>query len=311
VSRREPTNLAASVRRRLLNWSRDHSEDFLTLTRYAIERLLYRLSQSQYADRFVLKGALLLALWTRRLYRPTRDLDLLGYGESSQGALTSAFRELCSMNVEADGLVFDPHSVRVTEIREEEEYGGQRVQMVAMLGNARIALRVDVGFGDVVTPAAREVEYPTLLELPAPRLRAYPQETVIAEKLQAMVALGMTNSRMKDFYDVWMMSRELTFDGRVLARAIRRTFECRQTALPCATPVALTSAFALQPEKGVQWKAFLSRNGLEADSAEFARIVADLHGFLMPPLAAVVSGQGYDGTWHAGGPWVKTGASCF
>jgi predicted nucleotidyltransferase component of viral defense system len=289
----------------LLNLSRERGEDFnLTLTRYGIERLLYRLSQSERADHFVLKGALLLSLWTDRLRRPTRDLDLLGHGDSSQEALTQVFRDICVADVQADGLTFDADTVRVREIREDQEYGAQRVQLIATLGNARINLQVDIGFGDVITPGADDVEYPSLLGLPSPRLRAYPRETVVAEKLEAMVVLGMANSRMKDFYDVWMVSRELKFDGRTLARAIRATFQHRLVELPLTAPIAFTEEFVGNPDKGRQWNAFLSRNRLDAGGLGLASIVLQIRLFLMPPLLAAADGQEFEETWPAGGPWV-------
>jgi predicted nucleotidyltransferase component of viral defense system len=274
VSRKPPTNLPAPIRQRLLNLSRDRAEDFnLTLTRYGIERLLYRLSQSEHSDQFILKGALFLSAWTSRLQRPTRDIDLLGYGESSQVALTQLFRELCVADVEADGLTFHPDTVRVTQMREDQEYGGQRVQLTTTRGNARIHLQVDIGFGDAITPAPDDIEYPSMLGLPSPRLRAYPKETVIAEKLEAMVALGMANSRMKDFYDVWMMSRELQFDGRTLARAIEATFRRRRSELPHTAPTAFTEEFAGNPDKNTQWNAFLSRNRLDAGGIGLMQVI--------------------------------------
>jgi predicted nucleotidyltransferase component of viral defense system len=308
VNKRQPTNLPASIRQRLLNLSRDRGEDFnLTLTRYGIERLLYRLSQSERADHFVLKGALLLSLWTDRLQRPTRDLDLLGYGDSSQEALTQLFREICLADVQADGLTFHPDTVRVTEIREDQEYGGQRVLMTATLGKARINLQVDIGFGDVITPATVDVEYPSLLGLPSARLRAYPRETVTAEKLEAMVALGMANSRMKDFYDVWMMSRELDFNGRTLARAIRATFHRRRSELRHTAPTAFTEEFAGDPDKRAQWSAFLSRNPLDAGSMDLTQIIRQISLFLMPPMIAAANERELEKTWPAGGPWVAGG----
>lgn len=301
----QPTNLPASIRQRLLNLSRERGEDFnLILTRYGIERLLYRLSQSQHADHFVLKGALLLSLWTGRLQRPTRDLDLLSYGDSSQEALTQVFRDICVVEVQADGLTFHPDSVRVTEIREDQEYGGQRVKLTATLGNARIHLQVDIGFGDAITPAPDDIEYPSLLGLPSPRLCAYPKETVIAEKLEAMVALGMANSRMKDFYDVWMMSRELQFDGRTLARAIQATFGRRRSELPHTAPTAFTEEFAGNPDKGTQWNAFLSRNRLDVGGIGLMQVIGEIRLFLMPPMLAAANGQEFEQVWPVGGPWV-------
>jgi predicted nucleotidyltransferase component of viral defense system len=304
VSESRPTNLPASIRQRLLNLSRDRGEDFsLTLTRYGIERLLCRLSQSERADHFVLKGALLLALWTGRLRRPTRDLDLLGYGDSSQEALAELFRNICLVDVDADGLTFHPQTVRVKEIREDQEYGGYRVRLTATLVSARINLQVDIGFGDAITPATDDIQYPSLLGLPTPRLRAYPRETVIAEKLEAMVALGMANSRMKDFYDVWMISRELQLDGALLARAIQATFQRRRREIPQDVPIALTEAFAGDPGKGTQWRAFLSRNRLDADGLGLAQVVQQVHLFLMPPIVAAANGQEFAEMWPAGGPW--------
>lgn len=305
MSKRQPADLAASIRQRLLQVSRDNGEDFnRTLTRYGIERLLYRLSQSAYSHRFVLKGALLFPLWTKRLQRPTRDIDLLGYGDPSQEVLAQLFRDVCLADVQADGLTFHLDTIRVTEIREDQEYGGQRVQLTATLGSARINLQVDIAFGDVITPVADKVEYPSLLGLPSPRLFAYPKETVIAEKLEAMVALGMANSRMKDFYDLWVMSRELGFDGQMLARAMQATFQRRHTVFPRAIPIALTEEFAGNPDKGTQWKAFLSRNRLDAGDRDLVQIVREIQLFVMPPMSAAAHGYEFKAMWPVGGPWL-------
>jgi predicted nucleotidyltransferase component of viral defense system len=305
MTQEHAARLVASVRQRLLNLSRSRGEDFnLILTWYGIERLLYRLAQSAHGNQFVLKGALLFVVWTGKLHRPTRDLDLLGTGEPSDDRLAAVFMDVCLADVEGDGLSFDPATVRVEEIRATEEYRGRRVRMVAMLGKARIPLQVDVGFGDAITPAAQELEYPTLLEFPAARLRVYPKESVVAEKLQAMVVLGMLNSRMGDFYDLWWMSRMFEFDGAVLARAIEATFARRRTAIPRATPVALTEAFALEPDKMTQWSAFLSRNRLDVGGVEFADVIQQLRRFLEPCLSALADGREWDKTWPEGGPWV-------
>lgn len=217
-------NIAASVRQRLLERSRQRGEDFqFILSRYASERLLYRLSVSPHREGFVLKGALLFLLWGGELHRPTRDLDLLGFGDSSVAALEKVFRELCATTVEDDGLVFVAESVVAGQIREDQEYGGVRVKLVAMLERAKIPMQVDIGFGDAITPAARWHNYPTLLDAPPPRLRTYPRETVVAEKLEAMVSLGMSNSRMKDFYDVAVLARQFDFDGARSAVSSRAT----------------------------------------------------------------------------------------
>ncbi len=205
-------------------------------------------------------------------------------------------------DVEPDGLTFDPGSIQVTAIREDQEYQGQRVQLTARLERARINLQIDIGFGDVVT-AAPEVEYPTLLDFPAPRLRAYTKEAVIAEKLQAMVSLGLLNSRMKDFYDLWMISRAFDFDGATLAQAIQSTFERRRTEVPAGTPPALTPEFARDPTKVTQWKAFLRRNRLDVSGVEFGQIIEELAGFLVPLLSVIANRAEFNRTWPAGGPW--------
>lgn len=303
MSRARPANLAASVRQRLLNLSVTRREDpNLTLTRYALERLLYRLAQSDYAGEFILKGAMLFMLWTKSAHRPTRDLDLLGFGEASGERLTAVFQELCGVGVEPDGLEFDPDSIRVAEIREDQSYQGQRVKLNARLGNAKIPAQVDIGFGDVVTPAAQPIEFPTLLDLPAPRIRAYPPETVVAEKLQALVDLGMQNSRMKDFYDLWSIARQFSFEGKTLVAAVSATFERRATTLPKTVPTGLSGEFANDEQKNKQWRAFLKRAQLRERELSLLQVVDDLRGFLMPAILAAEKGEDFRHSW-VGGAW--------
>ncbi len=231
---------AASARDRLLALAREQGEDFqLVLTRYGLERLLYRLSHSPHHDRFVLKGAMLFILWSRNPHRPTRDVDFLGFGDSSEAGLLAVFRDLCAMPDQGDGVTFDPESVRVEPIRDDTEYGGMRVTLTGQLAGARIPIQADIGFGDAVTPETVVIGYPTLLDDPAPTLRAYPRETVIAEKYQALVALGMANSRMKDFYDLWVMARDFDYQGDTHAQATGNTFARRRTELPEGTPSGL------------------------------------------------------------------------
>ena len=239
-----PKDIGASVRSRLLRLAREQGEDFqLVLIRYANERLLSRLASSRHAQRFVLKGAALFTLWAGKPHRTTRDLDLLGFGEPGVDHVRQVFTEVLALEVPDDGVRFDLATLDVGLIREEQEYGGVRVEVVARITNAQVRLQVNVGFGDVITPEAAVVAFPPLLDFPAPRLRAYPRETVVAEKIEAMVHLGMANSRMKDFYDVALLARRFDFDGELLTRAIRATFERRKTPLPSTTPVALTTAF--------------------------------------------------------------------
>ena len=255
--------ITQSVRQQLLNRSRGSGENYnLLLTRYAVERLLYRLSQSAHADAFVLKGAMLFTVWTGALHRPTRDLDLLGFGEPSEERLVGVFCDVCGQAVEDDGMTFDESSVTAAPIRDEHAYAGIRLRMAAKLGQAQLNLQVDVGFGDVVMPDARFEAYPTLLDQPAPRLLVYSRESVVAEKLETMVSLGMANSRMKDFYDAWVLLERFEIDDAVLAAAIRATFECRRTPTPTTVPLALTAEFAGDPNKQRQWAGFLRRSGL-------------------------------------------------
>ena len=281
---KEIKNIGASVRARLQNLSRETGQSFeLILTRYTLERLLYRLSTSDYADRFVLKGAMLLTSWFADPHRATRDLDLLGFGDPSPDAMVAAFKEILATDVE-DGVEFDLDALRVDEIREELEYGGLRLRTTASIRGARIAVTVDVGFGDALEPGAEVIDYPSMLDLPTPRLKAYARETVIAEKFQAMVALGRANSRMKDFYDIWLLSQSFPFDDDRLARAIAATFERRETEIPAELPDALTPAFVEDEHKQRQWNAFLENVALHPGS--LADVIAGVAGFIMPHAIA-------------------------
>lgn len=303
VSREKPRNLAASVRQRLFNLAQERREDFgLVLTRYGLERFLYRLAQSHYRDQFILKGALLFELWTHGRYRPTRDLDLEGQGENSIPRIKRLFTEIMGQAVENDGLIFDSKSVRVARTKEEQEYEGLRVNLVARLERAKITMQVDIGFGDVIVPAPTEIQYPTLLNFPSPRLRAYPRETVVAEKLEALVKLGMTNTRMKDFYDLWRLSRDFDFDGTLLVEAIKSTFERRGTEVPAGTPLALTDEFSRDTQKAQRWQAFLKKSDLAQDHTTLQAVVTDLGRFLMAPLQAVTA-QPFRMNWLRGAAW--------
>jgi hypothetical protein len=239
-------------------------------------------------------------------HRPTRDLDLLGYGESTSSRLVEVFQRICACSVEEDGLVFDLDSVRAQPIRLDQEYLGQRVELNAFLGRARIPLQIDVGFGDVVTPPPEEAEYPALLPFPAPRLRVYPKEAVAAEKIHAMVVLGSLNSRMKDFYDIWVLAQATTFDGALLRQAIAATFAQRGTPLPASCPVALTAEFAQRPDVQNLWQAFLRRNRLSVGTRTFPSLLTELSDFLMPVLAPPTGSASFGLTWPPGGPWRDT-----
>lgn len=258
-------NLAASIRARLKQHADAAKQDFnLTLTHYGLERLLYRLSISAHAPNFLLKGALLFSLWYDLPHRPTRDADLLGFGPDDIDSAVTTFREICQIPVE-DGIVFDPSSVKGSVIRKEAGYGGVRIDLQAKLDGARIALQVDIGFGDAVTPAPQAISYPVLLDdLPAPQLRAYPKYTVVAEKFHAVCLLGMTNTRMKDYFDLWVLLGEDTLDAAELRRAIKATFARRKMSMPSSLPDGLSDAFVADASKQTQWNAFIKKNRLAA-----------------------------------------------
>lgn len=292
------SNVEASVRQKLFNLSKARNEDFqLVLIRYAIERILYRLSISSHRDRFVLKGATLFTIWAAAPHRATRDLDLLGIGENTPEQLTKVFRELCVVAVEDDGLKFHETDLSAAPIREDNLYGGIRIELLATLGKARIPLQVDVGFGDAVTPEPSESTLPVLLNFPAPTLRAYAKETVIAEKFHAMVTLGMTNSRMKDFFDVAWLADNFAFDETVLGNALLATFTRRGTAMPREMPLALTAEFYEDVVKQRQWLAFTQRINLRAS---LLRSVVEHIGIFLQPF---VDAQSKRRRWSAGGPW--------
>lgn len=274
---------AASIRARLRDVARQRGEDFnLTLNGYAVERYLYRLSKSGWADKFVLKGALLFDLWFDEPHRPTRDADFLAFGPDDTATIKSIVTEICAIEAD-DGIVYDPKSVRVEEIRENAHYGGQRVRLAGSLDGSRCTAQIDIGFGDAVTPEAAIATYPTLLDdTPAPVLRTYPRETVVSEKLEAIVSLGMANSRMKDFYDLRALAREGRVDSEVLVQALRATFDRRGTPVPEGVPPGLSDEFANDLPKIALWKGFLARNRLEAPT--LLEVVTEVRAALAEPM---------------------------
>ncbi len=290
-------NLSASILARLLTLAKQRGDDYsLLLNRFAMERLLARVSTSPYAERFLLKGALLFALWYDAPHRPTRDADLLGFGPDDEANLIATFRDIAAMDL-GDGIVFDPESVQAQAIREDNTYGGTRITLVSRIGSARCALQIDVGFGDAVTPGPQTVAYPTLLnDFKAPTLRVYPVYTVIAEKYQAMVMLGQANSRLKDFFDLAVIARRTELDCATLAAAITATFARRQTALPTQRPLALTKQFSGDAAKLRQWQAFLNKNRI--DAASLGDTVALLDDLLWPPTQVAGTNSQATAIWR-------------
>jgi hypothetical protein len=296
-------NTAASIRARLTNQAKANHRPFQeVLQHYGLERLLYRLAQSPHRGRFLLKGALLLNAWNAPISRPTRDIDLLGYAENDVAVMEAMFREICDVDVVDDGLRFDAKALVGRRVKEDADYQGVRLTFVAFLEKARIPMQIDIGFGDVVSPSPDERDYPTLLDLPAPNLRMYPRETVIAEKFEAMVQLGTLNTRMKDFFDIWLLASQFNFTGPELAQAIRKTFANRGTQLD-ANPIALTPSFTAAEGTQKQWTAFLKRSQLDNAPKNLDDARERLRSFVLPPTTALLAAQDFSASWSAPGPW--------
>ncbi len=303
MKRRELRNVPASIRQRLLNQARSSGRPFNELLQYfAMERYLYRLSRSSHAGKFVLKGALVFSSWRVSPIRPTKDIDFLGRLPNEIDEVAAIVKEICQQAVEPDGLIFDPSSVAGERIAEQAEYEGVRARFYGQLGTARVPMQIDVGFGDSVVPGPVMTDYPTILDLPAPRILGYTKETVIAEKFHTMVRRGILNSRIRDFFDVWALAQQFDFDGKVLARAIRATFAKRNTEIP-VRPVALSQEFAEDSSKILQWRGFLRKSKMEGPANEFPEVINSINIFLGPLSETLASGLDYSGRWKAPGPW--------
>lgn len=302
MTKRAITNQAASIHQRLLNLAKGSGRPFNELLQYyAIERFLYRLSLSKFQNQFVLKGALTMLVWQTPVTRPTRDIDLLGRVSNDLEAVRAVIAEVCQRVVGDDGLIFEPSSVATERIAEDADYQGVRVRFQGRLGNARIPMQIDIGFSDVITPAPVPITYPAMLGHPAAELMAYNRETTIAEKLEAMLSMGQLNSRMKDFFDVWLLAKHFDFDGRVLAAAVSHTFSRRQTPI-VSDPVCFTADFANDPTKATQWSAFTRTLKLTAAPA-FPDIIVFIQAFLEPVLAANAMKKEFSMLWKDSGPW--------
>jgi hypothetical protein len=299
-------NVAASVRQRLLNLARARKEDFgLLLTKYALERVLYRISRSPHRNLFVLKGALLFELWTDERYRPTRDADFLSKGDSDPARFAEIFKEICTTPVPDDGLALDPKTVTAERIKENADYEGVRVSFIGRIENARIPMQMDIAFGDTVTPAPAETAFPVILENPPPVLLTYPRETVVAEKFEAMVKLGVANSRMKDIHDLRMLARLFAFEGKALSEAISNTFARRKTAVPVSAPTVFTPEFFENKAKGQQWHAFVEKNRSYVPAITLQEAVGEIERFVMPLVTSAKGEDPQRWVWKPGGPWSK------
>ncbi len=299
---KSPKNIPASVRQRLFNRAKSERRPFNELLQYfAMERFLYRLSQSSHADRFILKGALMLRVWRSPEVRPTMDIDMLGRTSNEEIDIITQIRDILTEDVEADGLVFDPDSIQAEHITEDADYNGIRIRFLGALGSVRVNMQIDIGFGDIIFPKPEELDFPTMLNFSAPRLLCYSRESSISEKLEAMVKLGMLNSRMKDFYDIWLLSRQFDFDGANLAEAIRRTFLQRGTVLPTEIEV-FAEPFIVA--KQTQWEAFCKRLQQNHVPSLFREIMTSVNRFLSPIVAALSSDKPSPTNWIAPGPWI-------
>ena len=296
-------NITASVHQRLFNQAKESSRPFGELLQYfAIERFIYRLSKSLHADKFILKGALMFSAWCGPASRPTMDIDLLGTIDKRLEVIIAAIRDACLMQVEADGISFDAESIEAARITEGAEYRGVRVRVRGNLGNARISIQIDIGFGDVIVPEPCSIAYPTLLDFPAPELKGYTMESTIAEKFQAMVKLGILNSRMKDFYDIWLLSIIFDFKGKIMAEAVEKTFEKRSTAVTLEAAL-FDPSFGKDESKDVQWRAFLRKSRLINAPQSFLEIVDAVKLYLEPIAVSIAEGRAFNSNWRAPGPW--------
>jgi hypothetical protein len=299
MSQKNIKNIAASIRQKLLNKSKELSRPFNELLQYhALERFLYRLSISKYREKFILKGALLFTVWQHSTIRSTSDIDLLGKISNDQAGIIKAFREICDIDTENDGMLFDKESLTTEQITLDAEYEGVKVLLYGYLGTARIRIQIDIGFSDVVTPGSVLSEYPTILDLPAARLYCYNRETVVAEKFQTMVKRDIFNSRMKDFYDIWILSRSFDFEGSSLANAVRNTFERRETDI-IADIAVFQESFHNDQGKKDQWKGFLKRSKLSNVPVDLKTLIMDINIFLQPVLTCIIEKKDFHKTWQS------------
>jgi len=302
--KRNVTNIQASIRDRLRNKAKASNRSFAeVLQYYGMERFLYRFSRSKYADQFVLKGALLFTVWQIPNRRTTLDIDFLARYDNQAASIEAVMRDVCDIAVGPDGLVFDSKTVQGRKIKEDADYEGVRVKFLGLLERSHIPMQIDVGFGDVVYPKPKAIDYPVILDLPKPRLKGYPAESMISEKFEAMIKLGLLNSRMKDFYDIWLIMRRFDFSGSSLAEALRRTFEHRKTSLPAAQPLFAEEIYDEESDRQALWKMFLKKGDIQRAPKKLSTTVREIEEFLMTPLRVIHQGHGRNGEWKAPGPW--------
>lgn len=297
-------NIEASVRARLQNKAKETNRPFAeVLQYYGMERFLYRFSLSSYADKFILKGALMFTAWQIPDRRTTLDIDFLAYFDNKIVSIEKVIKDVCKVTAEEDGLRFDPDTVTGQKIKEDADYQGVRVKFTGFLERSRIPMQIDIGFGDIVYPKVRVIDYPVILDFPKPHLKGYPVESVVSEKFEAMIRLGMLNSRMKDFFDVWTMMRCFDFKGNVLVGALKKTFDHRKTALPEKKPLFAQEIYDENSDRQKLWKAFLIKGEIKHAPDELKAVAQDIEAFLIKPIEFLAQGKAFDGEWNAPGPW--------
>lgn len=303
MKKRKIQDISASVHHRLLNKARESGRPFNELFQYfSMERFIYRLSKTPHVQKFILKGALMFRAWNIQATRTTKDIDFLGKLENNVETMTAVMRDACNQPVEPDGMSFDSDSVNCNPITEDAIYRGIRVFIRGNLGKSRVMLQLDIGFGDMVFPSELDVKYPTILDFSAPTLKGYTPESMIAEKFQAMIKLGELNSRMKDFYDIWLLSKQFDFNGHILAEAIRKTFKIRKTEIP-AHPSIFSTSFSQDQKRETQWRAFLRKTVSSDMPHSFYEVMVKLKSFLTPLSSALVDKESFQKKWKAPGPW--------
>jgi len=297
-------NIEASVKARLQNKAKEGSRPFSeVLQYYGMERFLYRVSQSNYADKFILKGALMFTVWHVPERRTTLDIDFLAQYDNQIASIEKMVKDVCKIDVIFDGLIFDSKTVKSQRIKEDADYEGVRVKFVGLLERSRISMQVDVSFGDSIYPKPKIMEYPVILDFPKPKLKGYPAESVISEKFEAMVKLDLLNSRMKDFYDIWLMMRQFDFDGSKLTEALKRTFVHRKTAFPEDKKLFAEEIYDETSDRQTLWKAFLNKGDIKHAPKKLHTAAKAIEDFLIKPLDAIKEKQKFDKKWDASGSW--------
>ncbi len=298
------TNIRASVRDRLRNKAKEANHSFTEILQfYAMERFLYRFSRSKYTDQFILKGALLFTVWQVPQRRTTLDIDFLAHYDNQVKSIEAVIKDICDVTVEPDGLVFDTNTVQGSRIKEDADYEGVRVKFIGLLERSQIPMQIDVGFGDAIFPKPKTIDYPAILDFPKPQLKGYAAETVVSEKFEAMVQLGLLNSRMKDFYDIWLMMRQFDFEGSQLTEALRRTFAHRKTPFPKGRQLFAEEIYDDKSDRQMLWKTFLKKGNIKHAPEKLSSIAKDIEGFLIKPLEAISKGKEFNEEWKASGPW--------